>query len=156
VTISVTFIDTCVLCNLLPVPGRDQNSKEIRDEMLIRRELGERFILPVSTIIETGNHIAHMNNGHDRRVAAEKFTGMLKLSMDGKAPWTLHQFEWGRDFLSILVSGCNTGSDLIEHAVAEVGAGDLCILAEREVYKNRATLHSVDIWSIDGPLSAYK
>lgn len=41
---TVVFIDTSVLCNLLPVPGRDQDQKQVRAEMQKRFGAGEQFI----------------------------------------------------------------------------------------------------------------
>jgi hypothetical protein len=120
-----------------------------------RRSAGQTFILPMTTVIETGNHIAHVADGRERRTAAEVFSKMLDLVIAENAPWRLHQFQWGGDFLATLNRGANTSADLIEHATAGLGVGDLCILAEREEYRKRAKLHSVEIWSIDGPLLAH-
>lgn len=153
--ISVTFIDTSVLCNVLEVPGFCQDSKRIKSEMRERMTAGEKFILPMTAVIETGNHIAHIPNGDSRRKAAVKFSELIELVITQRAPWTLNHFEWGEDFLFTLKSGCNTGISLVDHATAEFGTGDLCILAEREIYKERATLHSVDVWTLDGVLAAY-
>ena len=78
----------------------------------------------------TGNFIAQLPNGVARRLTAKKFSGMLQLVRDNEAPWRLHQFTWGEQFLAALISGAGTGRDLVDHAMAKMGSGDLCILAE--------------------------
>ena len=50
----------------------------------------ETLILPVSTIIESGNHIAHIADGHIRREKAIKFQTFLKKTANEEAPWTLY------------------------------------------------------------------
>jgi hypothetical protein len=36
-----------------------------------------------------------------------------------------------------------------------LGCGDLCILTERQLYMDNASLHSVQIWTKDSQLLAY-
>ena len=36
-----------------------------------------------------------------------------------------------------------------------LGCGDLCILAERDFYKQRTKLREVKIWTIDAQLAAH-
>ena len=70
---NVVFVDTSVLCNLLPVPGFDQNAGEVREQMSARLKHDESlFILLITTVIETGNHIAQIKNGDARRRTAER------------------------------------------------------------------------------------
>ncbi|MBO0612093.1 MAG: hypothetical protein RL122_1764 [Pseudomonadota bacterium] len=59
---SICVIDTSVFTNLLKVPGRNQNEAEVLRAYQEYAELGCKFILPIATIVETGNHIAQ--NGH--------------------------------------------------------------------------------------------
>jgi hypothetical protein len=74
---------------------------------------------------------------------------------NGTAPWRLHVFSWNEDFLQSLVDGAATGRSLVDHAMSSVGCGDLCVLAEREIYKERTGLLDVRIWSLDVELLAY-
>lgn len=64
----VYFIDTSVLLNILSVPNRNQCESQIKNELMeyVRRNVV--LILPLATIIETGNHIAHIDNGWQRNV----------------------------------------------------------------------------------------
>ncbi|MGH3829833.1 MAG: hypothetical protein ACRDRS_05175 [Pseudonocardiaceae bacterium] len=154
-TSGVSFVDTSILCNILPIPGRDQDRKAVVEELWSKRHAGEALILPVAAVIEAGNFIAHLADGHSRRIVAQKFSGMLELVIKNEAPWKLHQFTWGDSFLKELIDGGGTGVTLIDHAVREMGAGDLCILAERKIYAERTGLSSVKIWTKDYSLASY-
>ncbi|HEY0167839.1 MAG TPA: hypothetical protein VGB75_12435 [Jatrophihabitans sp.] len=152
---TVSFIDTSILCNLLPVPGRDQGRAEVVAEFANRRARGETFILPVTAIIETGNFIAQVPDGRMRRATAQVFADLISLVAEGKAPWTMHQFLWEGDYLRRLVAGSGTAMTLVEHAVNGLGGGDLCILAERDLYRARSGITAVTIWTIDTVLAAH-
>lgn len=151
----VSFVDTSIVCNMVPVPGRDQHRADVLTELAERRAAGQTLILPVTAVVETGNFIAQVADGRLRRSAATTFSGLMQLVAAGKAPWKLHEFMWGRTFLDKLLTGGGTGMSLIEHAVNEFGAGDLCILTERLVYQSRSTLDDVSIWTRDEKLTSY-
>jgi hypothetical protein len=151
----VSFVDTSILCNLLPVPGRDQDRSAVLTEMKAKLHADETLILPVTAVIETGNFIAQLPRGDVRRSVAQLFSDMLELVLQGAAPWQLHRFMWDDQFLRTLLTGAGTAMTLVEHAVARVGSGDLCILAEREIYVARSGLAHVSIWTADGSLASY-
>jgi hypothetical protein len=71
---NVRIIDTTVLANILDIPNMNQNHGEaIKEfEKLIESEK-DTLILPLATIIETGNHISHISNGNIRREKAGLF-----------------------------------------------------------------------------------
>ncbi len=150
---TMTFIDTSILCNLVPVPGYDQQRAEVADEMSHRLRNGEEFILPITSVIETGNHIAQLSSGGARRQAATKLDAMLRLICAGQAPWVLHDVAWNRGFLQQLLDGADTHTTYVEHAQSGVGAGDLCILTERQAFAERSRIPA-SIWTLDEGLSA--
>ncbi len=115
---------------------------------------GEMFILPITAVIETGNFIGQLSSGAERRTTASKFDALLRLICAGQAPWVLHDVAWNREFLEQLLDGASTGTDYVQHAQNKVGAGDLCILTEREQYRARAQI-SAELWTLDGALSAH-
>jgi len=80
----VSFIDTSVVCNILPIPDRDQDRERVLDEMRAKQKR-EVLILPVTAVIETGNFIAHLPGGNVRRTVARKFSDMLELVIEGRA-----------------------------------------------------------------------
>lgn len=55
---TVWFIDTPVFLELLDIPGRASQHEEIGRAFVARADRGDEFILPVTTIVETGNHVA--------------------------------------------------------------------------------------------------
>ncbi|MFJ8843469.1 hypothetical protein ACIRFF_11250 [Streptomyces cyaneofuscatus] len=71
----VEFVDTSILCNLLAVPGKCQDREQVIDELKRKRERRETdLLLPVTAIIETGNHIAQVSDGRARRSYAWRRT----------------------------------------------------------------------------------
>lgn len=55
---AVCLIDTSVFLNLLNVPNRNQTRAEVVASFEEYAENNCTFILPMATILETGNHIA--------------------------------------------------------------------------------------------------
>ncbi|MEU4665645.1 hypothetical protein AB0F83_28235 [Micromonospora chalcea] len=152
---TVWFVDTSVLCNLIPVPGKDQDRETAKQRMAELQSSGDAFILPLTAVVETGNHISQLNNGYERRKAASTLDALLRLVMQGKAPWRLHAFSWDENFLGSLVEGAGTGMSLVDLAMTGVGCGDLCILAEREIYRTRTGIRDVRVWALDEALLAH-
>ena len=150
---AVTFIDTSVLCNIIPIPGRAQYAQDVKTEMVARMR-NEDFILPITAVIEAGNFIAQLNDGRLRRETAEKLARILQLVCDGRSPWILHDFPWDGRFLAKLLEGADTGVDYVALAQQGVGAGDLCILTERQLFQERTHIEA-KVWSLDRRLGAY-
>lgn len=153
---TVDFVDTSILTNILEVPGKCQMYQEIREELIKRQDAGTTFVLPTATIIETGNHVVHLKDGDERRRCATKYAAVLRMTAQGSSPWTLFERTWSDEFLHALCDGASTGIDLVEHAPRrQLGAGDLSIVAERNMYAAQYGGHCVRIWSIDGPLGTW-
>ncbi|MDM8548265.1 hypothetical protein [Candidatus Venteria ishoeyi] len=65
----ILVIDTSILCVWLEIPGKttcgtsnDHWDKVRVDDVIAQEEQqGAMFILPLASLIETGNHIAHAN-----------------------------------------------------------------------------------------------
>lgn len=152
---TVWFVDTSVLVNLLDLDGFNQDKKAVADDLKRRLAAKDALILPITAIIETGNHIAHHGDGSHRRAVAEKFATILQHTRNGTAPWQLHSVQWDSAFLELVISGASTGMTLVEHAVNRMGCGDLCVLAEREAYRRRSGIQDVRVWSLDTHLQAH-
>ncbi|MGV3102797.1 hypothetical protein [Rothia sp. 32237D007AR] len=151
------FIDTSILCNLLMVPGKDQDRQEVAEDFkALQKKTGCHFILPVTAVIETGNHIAQLSDGRQRRTLAEKFQGWLKLSSLSLPPYILHNFEWNADFINKFLEGAGSGISYIDHAQSGVGAGDVWILTEIESYRARVGKQAdIRLWTLDTGLGAH-
>lgn len=150
----VHFIDTSVLCNLVPVPGRDSNRIEVREELQSFLDASDVLILPVTAVIETGNFIANLSDGRLRRQTAERLAAQLRLAVKGQAPYIFHDFTWDQSFVNRFLDGAGSGQSFVEQATNEIGAGDLLILTEIDHYKRRARL-PVHLWTRDTALMSY-
>jgi hypothetical protein len=150
---TVFFVDTSVLVSLLRVPGFDDNSDAIQAYFESRYLAGARFVLPVTAIIETGNHIAQCRG--DRRAAAERFVGALEQARSSTPPWTIRDVDWSVGFVAALVDGASTGTMLIDHLSHQsMGAGDIAILVERDQFRSSTAYNDVQVWTLDRRLAA--
>lgn len=70
---SIVLVDTSILLNVLDVDGRNERRHEVFAELNVRIEAGDHLFIPLATIIETGNHIAHVTQGAARRGVARRF-----------------------------------------------------------------------------------
>jgi hypothetical protein len=148
-------VDTSVLVNLLDLDGFNQDKKSVAEDLKRRVRAKDTLILPITAVIETGNHIAHHGDGGHRREVAERFAAILQATRDGTLPWQLHNVQWDGVFLDHVISGASTGMTLVEQAVNRMGCGDLCVLAEREAYRRRSGIQDVRVWSLDAHLQAH-
>lgn len=123
---------------------------EVEEELVRIIGRGETLILPIASIIETGNHIAHISDGTLRRAIAGNFADYLRDTADNKAPWSLIHLEWTPDDLRKF-------ADMFpDQAMRQVGFGDMSIIDAYEDYIKRTPGVSVRIWSTDAHLVAYR
>lgn len=119
---NVRFIDTSIMTNILDIPHMNQNREEVIKEFNNIPLSNTTLLLPLSTIIETGNHIAHINDGNVRRQKAELFSYYLLKTVNKQAPWSFYGNELTEaDIRSI-------AADFPSQALKQVGIGDLCII----------------------------
>lgn len=151
------FIDTSILCNLLGVPGKDQDRQEVAEYFkALQQQVACSFVLPVTAVIETGNHIAQLPDGRYRRELAKKFQQWLELSARSRPPYILHNFEWNEDFINRFLEGGGSGISYLDHAQSGVGAGDIWILAEIDSYRARVGKQAdIRLWTLDAGLGAH-
>ncbi len=154
-TATVTMVDTSVLCELLQVPGKSSPAvgAELLDEVDRRWRAGERFVIPITTVIETGNHIA--NSSGDRFALAGRFVQLLRVAISEQSHWRVLQTRLGPEFLASLCDGDSTGKSLEALASARVGAGDVAILVEREQFRAMTAVRKVQVWTRDVGLATH-
>jgi hypothetical protein len=70
---SICLIDTSVFLNFLNVPNCNQHRVLVLEDYKIYAQSGCTFLLPMATILETGNHIAQNGDGTVRRKIAIRF-----------------------------------------------------------------------------------
>lgn len=147
----VSIIDTSILCNIINIPHMNQNHQEIVEELIaLQKDPQQTLILPLATIIETGNHIAHIADGNLRRARAQVMEELIKRTVNDQAPWTYYGKELEReDLLEI-------SSAVVEHAIMEIGIGDLSIMQVYKKYKETVpAIGSIRIWSLDNHLKSF-
>lgn len=148
---NVRFIDTSVMLNLLEIPGRCSRAEEVKQQWREVLEAKDTLILPVAAIIETGNHIAHIENGNIRRKIAGKFGEYLRKTAEGEAPWQLYGSELDKEGLRYLAE------HIEENAMREIGIGDMSIVYAYEQFKKKTpAIGMIMIWSTDTHLQGYR
>lgn len=89
----VLILDTSVLCCWLQVPGKeeagpaDDRWNHDRIHALLKKEevMSSTFVLPIATLIETGNHIAQAPR--QRFECASSLADYLREAADARSPW---------------------------------------------------------------------
>jgi len=154
VTATVTMVDTSVLCELLQVPGKSNpaRSADVRAEVDRRWREGERFVIPITAVIETGNHIAQADG--NRYDVAGRLVRLLQVAVSEQSHWRVLQTRLGAEFLTSLCAGDSTGQSLETLAAARVGAGDIAILVERDQFLATTAIRNVQVWTFDEGLYA--
>lgn len=151
------FIDTSVFVNLLNVPYMNADHHSVRDSFLAGQKSDVTYVLPVTTIIETGNHIAQLSgHGDVRHQCAERFVGALLAALDAQPPWVLAGHAWDSRMVELIVRGAGGRPDALALLCQGLGTGDIGILAEVEAYRERIpSATPVRVWTLDAGLAAY-
>lgn len=87
------ILDTSILCVYLQVPGKetcgpaDDSWDGARVKAYIDRAVqeGASLVLPLATIIETGNHIAQARSG--RYEKAQALVDLIERAAEARSPW---------------------------------------------------------------------
>ena len=150
------ILDTSVLCCLLQVPGKETCGSDdafldfeaVSQKLQEAENKGYLFVLPLASIIETGNHIAHSNR--QRYEKAVELGELIKKAADAKSPWTAftNQSElWDNPALKRLAEIWP------EKAAQKISIGDATISEIADYYAGMG--YEVVVFSGDKHLSAY-
>ena len=153
----VLIIDTSILCVWLNVPNmetcgsdNDQWNKQRVDEKIQdETNISTTFVLPLATIIETGNHIAQ--SSHSRRERGQDLADLMSKSVDNETPWAAFSDQsilWSAERMKVLTS---TWPDL---ALQKLSLGDATIKDVAEHYAQMGC--EVEILTGDLGLKAYE
>jgi hypothetical protein len=154
---SICLIDTSVFLNFLNVPNCNQDRALVLQDFQIYAESDCTFLLPMATIIETGNHIAQNGNGTMRRKTALRFVAEVKAALEGKAPWSLTQFPTTTEILEWIDHFPDrAGQNKAPGKYEGTSFGDLSIIEEFNKLCKRFPMREVFIWSLDSDLSGYR
>lgn len=89
----VLILDTSVLCCWLRIPGKETAGPQedrwdharISELLAAENKRGSTFVLPLASLIETGNHIAQ--SGGSRYELAQALAQHLRSAADATSPW---------------------------------------------------------------------
>ena len=154
----VLVIDTSILCVWLDVPGKescgpnhDRWDKQRVTEKIRQEEAAKTtFVLPLASIIETGNHIAQIK-GYSPLKYAQSFAELIRKTAENQTPWAAfaQQSElWSAEKLKILA---DTWPPLAEQ---KLSLGDATIKDVAEYYTKMS--YQVEILTGDQGLKAYE
>lgn len=153
----VLIIDTSILCVWLEVPDMDACGPEHdkwnkqRVDAKIEMELQQKttFVLPLASIIETGNHIAQARRS--RRERAEALAELMRKSANQQSPWASFSDQsvlWSAEKLKSLAESWP------ELAAQRLSLGDATIKDVAEYYAQMG--FAVEILTGDRGLKAYE
>lgn len=149
----MVFVDTSIIVRLIGMDG-EKDAREVAAEFDKRRAAGQRFVLPVTALIEAGNRVAQRSS--KRRRFAKRLRKIIREASQPSPPWILHGITLGEQFAKELLEGDSTGSDLVTLlGDGRLGTGDVAILVERDQFKRKTAHTHVTVWTLDEELSAY-
>ncbi len=152
----VLILDTSILCVWLKVPGKETcgsgasciDFNKVDQEIKSAVEMNYTLVLPLASIIETGNHIAQASQWrHERAIA---LTELMVKAADEASPWAAfndQQLLWSPDSLKRLASKWPN------LAAQKLSIGDATISEVAEHYAKMGNM--VEIYSGDQGLRAY-
>ena len=153
---SICLIDTSIFLEILNVPNYNQHRASVIEEFQTYTQSDCTFLLPMATILETGNHIAQNGDGRMRRETALRFVKAVKEAFTGEAPYRTTTFPntaeimlWIDQFPAL--AGKNKAPDKQEGT----SFGDLSIIEEFHKLCKRFPMSEVFIWSLDRDLQSY-
>lgn len=144
---AICLIDTSVFVEILNIPGKASASKETIENLRSKIVNGETLFLPLATILESGNHIAQVQNGSQRRRSAEKFVDYVQQALTGSSPFKPINFITQEQMQLWL-------NDFPESAMRGQGLGDLSIIHDFHTQCSKNRYLKVYIWSLDEHLSS--
>jgi len=147
--VTICLIDTSILCEILKVPRMCGNFETILAELKRKERDRESLVLPIISVLETGNHIGQNGDGHQRREAALRFIRTVGQAVRGETPFLPTRFFPTQDLLTWM-------DDFPNWASRGSGLGDLTIVKEFERQCERNRGRRVYIWSTDRHLSSYR
>ncbi|MBT9496002.1 MAG: hypothetical protein IV103_01650 [Zoogloea sp.] len=153
----VLILDTSVLCCWLRVPGKEEagpidnrwNHTRIDKLLKEERESHSTFVLPIATLIETGNHISQASA--QRFECASSLATYLREAADAKSPWAAFTDQsslWQADNLRLLADNWPA------LASGGLSIGDATIKDVAEYYAKAG--YFVEILTGDAGLKAYE
>ena len=150
---NIHFMDTSIANNILRIPQKSDDYEEVKREFEdIKNSSTDFIVIPLATIIETGNHISHIGDGDTRRKIAQDFRDMVRNALEENDCWVYYGRELSRDDIEQIVS------DFPDVVLQKgMGIGDLSIVRAYNKYKSEVpAIGQIRIWSLDDHLRSYE
>ncbi|HUS75005.1 MAG TPA: hypothetical protein VMY43_03255 [Methanothrix sp.] len=144
---AICLIDTSIFVEILDVPMKATQHKQVLSELEAKIQNGETLFLPMAAILETGNHVAQNGDGGQRRKCADNFVLQVQQALNGQSPFKSISFLNRENLQQWL-------SEFPDSAMRGHGLGDLSILHDFNKLCNQNPRQRVYIWSLDGHLSS--
>jgi hypothetical protein len=153
---SIYLIDTSILLNFLNIPNRNQSREKVLQDFKDYAVAGCTFLLPMATILETGNHIAQNGSGNQRRETAQRFVKTIQDSFLGQSPWQPIDFPSPQEISTWLAQFPDlAGKNKAPTKLEGTSFGDLTIIQDFEKTCKKFPMSEVFIWSLDQDLTNY-
>jgi hypothetical protein len=153
---SICLIDTSVFLEILNVPNYNQHRALVLEDYKTYAQSACTFLLPMATILETGNHIAQNGDGTMRRKTALRFVKEVKDAFAGNAPWRPTIFPNTEEILLWIDQFPDlAGQNKAPHKQEGTSFGDLSIIQEFSKSCQIFSMSEVFIWSLDSDLQNY-
>lgn len=152
---NVVLIDTSVLCEILEIPNLSSSAGSFQKELKEKIRARDTLLLPMTSILETGNHIGQCAmNGRIRRDAAQRFVEFVNLALTGVLPFRPTPFFQAEELATWLAELPNWAMRSDAKGKGS-GLGDLTIQKEwtRQCELNPG--RRVYIWSLDQHLQQF-
>lgn len=153
----IVLLDTSIYLNVLDIPGFNQNKKEVFAEFGAAIDRDDHFLLPLASVWETGNHIAHLPDGQTRRRFGELLLADVTKAFNGEAPYRATHFPnrdeflaWLGAFPEVVMRSKSPGKQR-----EGVSLADLSIIKEWERNCALHPMSRVRIWSLDSDLQGH-
>ncbi len=153
----ILVIDTSILCVYLEVPGKlicgpdvdKWNKDRVNETIETEAAAGTTFVLPLASIIETGNHISQAPN--NRWECSKSLSELMRKSANQETPWAAFSDQtilWSPENLKVLA---DLWPDL---ASKRLSLGDATIKDVAEYYAQAN--YDVEILTGDAGLKSYE
>jgi hypothetical protein len=154
---AIVLVDTSVYLNVLDVPGFNQDREMVLTEFQSSIQAGDYFLLPLAAVLETGNHVARLPDGQQRRSYAQKLVTDVRKAFDGQAPYRATHFPEREEFACWLADFPDAAmrNKSPKKTAEGTSLADLSIIKEWERNRDLHPMSRVRIWSLDGDLAGY-
>lgn len=154
---AIVLLDTSVYLNVLDVPGFNQDRDAVLKAFKTSIQAGDYFLLPLAAVLETGNHVARLPDGQQRRRYAQTLVTDVRTAFDGQAPYRATHFPEREEFARWLADFPDAAmrNKSPKKAAEGTSLADLSIIKEWERNRDLHPMSRVRIWSLDGDLAGY-